>query len=215
MNWTSPWQLGKLHLLMTIMFYDWKLQNSLCTKCPLWWDVFSKLWSFQLAEWLRLGKDHAVGLKLKMPTLTYLRDGRDSHNVLIKYSEADVFSSFSRLFLSLLFSGYSIKTSLKDYLSGYCFTCRLLSLHLVFLLQLPAAVLSFVTHQPWIRNTNYTLLINETTENISYTTWDSSALCSFSNKPQRHVQSTKGCLGVGGERTSKCISSPQAVQYNV
>lgn len=41
------------------------------------------------------------------------------------------------------------------------------------------------------------LLINETIENISHTTCDGSALCSFSSKPQRLVQSTKGCLGRG------------------
>lgn len=100
------------------------------------------------------------------------------------------------------FQTCSFNTTLKDYLSGCCFTCRALSLHLVFPLLLPAAVLSFVTHQPWIRNTDYMLAINETMENISYTIWAGSALCSFSYIPQRNVQSTKGFLGGGREQAT-------------
>lgn len=86
------------------------------------------------------------------------------------------------------FQAHSCKASLKDDLSGCCFTCGLSSLHLVFLSLLPIAVFSFVTHQPRIRNTDYMLVINETMDNISYTMCDSSALCSFPH------HNTKTCL---------------------
>lgn len=53
-----------------------------------------------------------------------------------------------------------------------------------YCLQLP----SFVTRQSWVRTTDYRLTINETMENISYTVWDSSSLCSF---PINHKDTQK------------------------
>lgn len=185
------------------------------TVCPLWWDSFlsSDNCIWRLPKVVKVRGGPCCWLNVKKFIDTYARAGMQTH---IKYrgtTGAEVFFClFPDCCFHSCFQTCSFNTSLKDYLSGCCFTCRLLSLHLVFLLLLPAAVLSFVTRQPWIRNTDYMLVINETMQNISYTMWDSSALCFFFYTPQRRVQSTKGCLG---GVASNCVCSPKAVQYNV